>query len=133
MSDYVSLAVAGISGAIAIAKNLKDFDSQKNEASYKLQLSDLISTLADAKMGMAELKDSLREKDNEIRSLKEDLKIKENIVYNDPYYQIKTDENKMEGEYCKVCYDDLGKLIRLEQLSEFSWVCGKCKNQCYRD
>ncbi len=127
MSD-IAYGLKALTGAIKIAKNLKDFQKQLNDSTFQLQISELYDNLAETKMGMAELKDLLRTKDDEIRSLKESLSIKQNVVYNDTYYQVKNDKGNLEGQYCKVCYDDKKKLMRLTKVIEDPgwWKCQRC-------
>ncbi len=132
MSD-VAFGWKALTGAIAIAKNLKDFKKQVDDSAFQLQISELYDNLADTKMGMSELKDLLRERNDEIRTLKEKLKVRGKMVYTDPYYQMENSEGKLEGQYCKVCYDGEDLLMRLEIMSSNSWKCGKCNNICVKD
>ncbi len=132
MSD-IAVILSALSSAMSIAKDLKGFETQIKEASFKLQLADLYSNLADIKVEMADLQQSMISKDDEIRTLKETLEIKGKMVYTDPYYQMENSEGTLEGQYCKVCYDDIGKLMSLESLSPVSWKCGKCNTICTRD
>lgn len=132
MSD-IQTGITLLTGAITIAKGLLNTKKQMDDPTYKLQIIDLVDKVLDAKTGMSEQNDLIREKNDEIRTLKEKLKVKAKMVYNDPYYQMENNKAKLEGQYCKVCYDGEGLLMRLESLSSNSWKCGKCNNICYKD
>ena len=70
---------------------------------------------------------SIIDKNKSILDLEDKLKIKENIVYEPPYYFLITDEVK-EGPYCQNCYDSQAKLIRLqEEGAKGYWRCFNCK------
>ncbi|MEA1917294.1 MAG: hypothetical protein U9N42_07165 [Campylobacterota bacterium] len=60
MFDAVT-AIGGIKSAIDIAKVLKDGADTFDKAEVKLQLAELISSLADAKMQIAEVQELLIE------------------------------------------------------------------------
>lgn len=132
MSDF-AVVFSGLTSAMSIVKNLKGFEKQFDEASFKLQRAELYSQLADVKVEMADLQQSLISKDDEIRTLKEKLKVRGKMVYTDPYYQQKNSKGELEGQYCKVCYDGEDLLMRLEIMSSNSWKCGKCNNICVKD
>ncbi len=51
-------------------KTLKDIDLQFDRATYKAQVAELMSTLAEAKVSLLDTREELREKDSEIADLK---------------------------------------------------------------
>ena len=63
----------------------------------------------------------------DLKKLKKDQDIKNNTVYEKPYYWLKKGDDK-DGPYCQKCYDDDGKLIRLQGSGNGKWHCLSCNN-----
>jgi len=120
----ISAALAGIKSATEIAKIIKDSGASLEKAEVKLQLADLISALADAKIEIANIREAISENEIEIKALTKKLEIKENIVWEKPYYFVVSNENK-DGPYCQKCYDSKQLLIRL-QGEDGWWKCHEC-------
>ena len=130
MPDLASITaiVKSVKAATEIAKFLKDSDLTVEKAEIKLQLADLISSLADARIETAEIQTILIEKDEQISNLTNKLKIKGSLVYEKPYYWI-IDGNSKDGPFCQNCQDGKDKLIRLQQLGNAGyWNCLQCNN-----
>lgn len=126
MFDVVT-AVGSIKSAIDIAKLLKDGADTLDKAEVKLQLAELISSLADAKMQMAEVQELLLESNKEKKDLQNKLNQKSKVIYEKPsYFKINDDDSK-DGPYCQNCYDADEKLIRLQGggNNDF-WTCNQC-------
>ena len=127
MFDVVT-AVGSIKSAIDIAKVLKDGADTFDKAEVKLQLAELISSLADAKMQMAEVQELLLESNAEKKDLLNKLNQKKKITYEKPSYFKINDDNSKDGPYCQNCYDANEKLIRLQGGKNDVWTCNQCKN-----
>lgn len=127
MFDVVT-AVGSIKSAIDIAKVLKDGADTFDKAEVKLQLAELISSLADAKMQMAEVQELLLESNAEKKDLLNKLNQKEKIIYEKPSYFKINDDNSKDGPYCQNCYDANEKLIRLQGGKNDFWKCNQCDN-----
>jgi DNA repair exonuclease SbcCD ATPase subunit len=126
-------AVGSVKSAIEIAKLLKDSTNSFDKAEVKLQLAELISSLADAKMQIAEIREVLIESDKEKKELEKKLNQKENLFFDRPYYLIQQKDGKTDGPFCQVCYDNNQKLIRLQVSSSLgAWNCPIC-NQSFFD
>ena len=123
----IAVAVGSVKSAITIAKLLKNSADSFNKAEIKLQLAELINSLADAKMQIAEIQEALIESDKEKKELVSKLNLKENLIYEKPYYFKKIDEQEKDGPFCQLCYDKDSKLIRLQDLGEGQWNCQSCK------
>jgi len=123
----IAVAVGSVKSAIEIAKLLKDSADSFDKAEVKLQLAELIGSLADAKMQIAEIQEALLESDREKKELLNKLNLKENLVYEKPYYWKKTTEQEKEGPYCQLFYDKDQKLIRLQDWGNGEWNCQSCK------
>ena len=62
--------ISAVSQALDIAKKLKEFEKQFNDAEFKLQIAELYSALADAKISLADAQSVLSAKDEEIKKLR---------------------------------------------------------------
>jgi len=126
----IGMAIGSVKSAIDIAKLLKDSADSLDKAEVKLQLAELIGSLADAKMQIAEIQEALIESDKEKKELENKLSQKENLFFDRPYYLIKQDDNN-DGPFCQICYDKDNKLIRLNNDPFISgqWDCPVCKQE----
>lgn len=122
----ITAALAGIKNATEIAKAIKDSGSSLEQAEVKLQFADLISSLADAKIEIASIREVISEKESQIIDLNNKLQLKENIIWKKPYYFVEKNGDK-DGPFCQKCYDSEQKLIRL-QGEEGLWQCHDCKS-----
>lgn len=123
----ISAALVSIKTATDIAKLIKDSDVSLEKAESKLKLAELISTLADAKIQIADVQQFLIEKDAELRAVREQLAVKGNIQWESPYYWL-CDDGKKDGPFCQSCYDKDHTLIRLQERAKGHWQCKVCKN-----
>lgn len=124
-------ALGSIKTATDIAKLIKDSGTSLEKAEVKLQIAELISSLADIKMELANVQTVLVEKDQNITDLKSKLNTKKSVVWSKPYYFLENGEEK-DGPYCQKCYDSDQKLIRLQGGGTNPWSCLSCKGS-YRD
>lgn len=123
----IAVVVGSVKSAIEIATLLKDSADSFDKAEVKLQLAELIGSLADAKMQIAKIQETLLEREREKKELLDKLNLKENLVYEKPYYWKKTTEEEKEGPFCQLCYDKDQKLIRLQDWGNGEWNCQSCK------
>lgn len=124
----VTSVIVGIKNAIDIAKLIKDSGASLEKAEIKLKMAELISALADAKIGMVSIQEIVSEKDSEIKRLKSELDTRGNMIWESPYYFLKTEEGK-DGPYCQKCYDSDHKLIRLQMpRAQGYWLCKECSS-----
>ena len=123
----ISAALGSIKAATDIAKLIKDSGSSLEKAEVKLQIAELISSLADAKIDLAGVQFELLEKDQEIDNLKNLLNTKESVVWEKPYYWKMVDDKK-DGPFCQKCYDSESKLIRLQGGGTNYWRCQQCNS-----
>ncbi len=89
-----------------------------------MELYEKIISLRDEIFQLKEENLNLREN---LKSLKESQEIKSNMKYEPPYYWLEKD-NKKDGPYCQKCYDDNGKLMRLQNHGNGCWYCLTCKS-----
>ena len=122
----LSLLLTQTKTAVDIAKFIKNSSDTLDKSGQKLKLAELIETLADIKMETAEIKSLIIEKDEKIQSLEDQLKLKNNLIYEAPYYWMKNNSGDKEGPFCQKCYDVDKKLIRLQGRGNGEWDCHSC-------
>lgn len=129
MADIATIAAAlgSIKTASDIAKLIKDSGSTLEKAEIKLQIAELISALADAKIEMAGVQSEILEKDKTISALQDLLDARKNLVWEAPYYWVEEGDKK-DGPFCQKCYDVDHKLVRLQGGGREAWACRSCKN-----
>ena len=129
MADIATIAAAlgSLKTATDIAKLIKDSGSSLEQAEVKLQIAELISSLAEAKLEIAGIQSDLIEKDNVISSLNEQLALKQRVIWEKPYYWLEDGELR-DGPYCQRCYDVEQRLVRLQGGGKNAWNCRSCKN-----
>lgn len=132
MADIATIAAAlgSLKTASDIAKLIKDSGASLEQAEVKLQIAELISALAEAKLEVAGVQSDLIEKDNIIAALNEKLALKQKVVWEKPYYWL-MDGEKRDGPFCQRCYDVEQRLVRLQGGGKKSWGCRSCKNSFY--
>jgi hypothetical protein len=123
----ITAAVSGIKAATEIAKLLKESSLSLDKAEQKFKLADLIGALADVKMEMANIQQLLIDRDHRISELEEELRVKAKLTYESPFYWL-IEGSKKEGPICQQCYDNGGKIIRLQDYGEGRWHCMTCNN-----
>lgn len=126
----IGMAVGSVKSAIEIAKTLKDSAGLFDKAEVKLQLAELIGSLADAKMQIAEIQESLINSEKEKKDLRKKMETIDNMIYEKSYYW-KMDGDKKDGPFCQRCFDSDEKLIRLQGGSNDVWTCAQC-NKTFR-
>jgi len=130
MTD-VATVLSSVKTAYELARILKDSSTSLAEAEQKLKLADIISSLADVKIEMAEVQSLLLEKDLRIQELENQIKLQEEVEYEPPYYW-KIIDDKKDGPFCQHCFDNEKKMIRLQSRGNGTWLCRVCHNT-YRD
>jgi hypothetical protein len=62
----------------------------------------------------------------QLREVAEVLDLSESMRFDGQKYWLETEDNR-EGPYCQVCYDQHGKLLRLQEQKRH-WQCKGCGN-----
>lgn len=127
----IAVAIGSVKSAIDIAKLLKDSTDSFDKAEIKLQLANLICSLADAKMQIADIQEALIQNDKEKKELLNKLNLKEDLIYEKAYYWKKLNEHDKDGPFCQRCFDSDEKLIRLQGGNTSRWNCKKCDKVYY--
>ncbi|GLQ72710.1 hypothetical protein [Vibrio penaeicida] len=129
MADIVTIgtALTSLKTAVELAKAVRTSASTLEQAEVNLQIADLISALADARIEVSEIQTLLLEKDELISKLQKEVENKGNTIYEKPYYWLETNGQK-EGPYCQRCKDVDELLVRLQRASSKGrWACRSCK------
>jgi hypothetical protein len=126
ISTVLPALLDNITKAIDLAKTIKEGDISGEEAEIQLRVADLLSALADAKLDIADIQQTLVAKDAEIDTLKEKLKVKVNVQWEKPYYWL-TGSEKKDGPFCQHCFDESQKLTRLQGSGDGYWHCNVCQ------
>ncbi|GGD43364.1 hypothetical protein [Aureimonas glaciei] len=97
-------SLAAVGSALTIVKELRAVDAQMDQATMKLKVAELTSALADAKLGLVDVADQLREKDAEISKLRDALRYREDnlISVNGLRYHTKG-VHAVGAPICPVC------------------------------
>lgn len=114
--------VTGLKAAWDVAKALKAATDSIGDAHLKLQMAELISALADAKIEAAENAEKIAE-------LQRTLQLRSQLQFSDGKYFKELEEGTQDGPFCATCYDSTSKQIRLQHVpgSTFGdWHCRVC-------
>ena len=128
----ISALLTSVKTATDIAKLVKDSGSSLEAAEIKLNMAELISTLADVKIELAEVQDELRAKELSIQRLENELSKKQGTTFDGRMYWSSGDDTP----FCAICmekdekYHHLSYLPKGEYCSE-QWYCKICKNKVY--
>ncbi len=132
MPDIASISalLASVKTATDIAKLIKDSNSSLEGAEIKFQLANLISTLADVKIELAEVQDVLRDRDKKIISLESKLLKKEDTTFDGKLYWVKEDDIP----FCTVCLEKDSKYHHLTHVKKNLYgleiyYCKICKSE----
>lgn len=121
----ISVVLGSIKTATDIAKYIKDSDLSLEKAEVKLKLAELIGALADAKLEVVGVQQTLAESEAQIRELQRKLDVRAQLKWDDPVYWVEG-ANGREGPYCQRCYDADQKLVRLQGSGDGYYNCRAC-------
>jgi len=112
----------GLKAAWDVAKALKIATDAIDDSHIKLQMAELISALANAKIEAAE-------NTEKISGLQRQLSSKSSFFFDGKKYYKKTENGENEGPFCLTCYDLSSKEIRLQYTKGATfgdWHCRAC-------
>lgn len=116
MTDITAItgALASIKTAAEIAKLLKDTDISLERADLKLQLAELVSSLADAKLELMEVQDELAARDARIAELQDAFQTKDELARVHDAYYVVVDGEPQGLPLCLRCWEVDQKQYRLQ-------------------
>jgi hypothetical protein len=121
-------SIAAVTAAIGLVKDLKEIDAQFDKAEMKLKIAELTVALADAKMGLVEVAQQLRDKDAQIADLNAKVKYRAEKLVDQNGFRYKSVDGKASGlPYCPAC-ENKGLFIKLAQDRNAPGHPYKCPN-----
>ncbi|MCK9373096.1 MAG: hypothetical protein M0P91_07845 [Sulfuricurvum sp.] len=127
----ISTALSSLKSAYDLSKVISESADSLEQAEIKLKLAELMGALADTKSQISDIKLELITKNEKIQELENQIRIQNQVKFEQPYYWKITNDNR-DGPYCQKCYDDIKKLIRLQDEKHGSWRCLVCSSY-FRD
>lgn len=129
----IAATLSAVTAAIGLAKELRSIDAQVNQAELKLKIADLTASLAEAKMGLVDVADQLKAKDEEITRLSAfDMDLSNKVFVRGFYLDTFEDGTTPRGDpYCPYCIDRKAGLFRLRQIDKPGRpsACAHCKTE----
>ncbi|MCM2561010.1 hypothetical protein M8756_01880 [Lutimaribacter sp. EGI FJ00015] len=114
--------------ALEIAKSLREFEGKLNDATFKHQIAELYTALADAKMALADARQELSDKDAEIARLKAvDASKMRTVSYNGYNFGIGADGKPIGRPFCPVCEKTKGIQVQITRGLSKHDLCPSCK------
>lgn len=113
----IGAGIAAVTQGLGIAKALRGIEKTYDEATYKAKVAEVIEALTDAKLAMAEAKESLADKDKEIERLKANFQLRANLISDCGDYKYITNEADEPLGYpmCPRCEVLDGRIVQLKQ------------------
>lgn len=123
--DLIS-GIGAAKHALDIAKALKNVEKNYDDATFKIQIIDLISALTDARLALAEAKEEMAARDHEIERLKNAFAVKGELVKGDGDYRYFVSGDGLPSGYpiCPSCDQVEGRIIQLKQ--KVHYYIGSC-------
>lgn len=120
--------LSAISQALEIAKKLKQFEKQLDDAQFKLQMSELYVSLSDAKIALADARTEIADRDAEIARLKQVAATKMRTVsYRGYNFGIDDNGRSIGRPFCPVCEKQKGIQIQITRGGSRPDFCPSCK------
>jgi hypothetical protein len=119
-----------ISKSLETMKALKDIDKQLGEAEWKAKFAEVLSNMADVKIGLIELREDSDAKDREIARLKAAFEARgETVVYQGYRYDRASDGGPTGYAFCPRCERVDGFMMQLSTSNGAASVCSRCKSE----
>lgn len=126
-------SLSAVTAALGLVKELRDIDAQFDKAELKLKIADLTSALSDAKLGLVDISQELKAKEDEISRLRATIEFRETKLIDKGQFRFFAgDDGKGKGlPICPVC-EKRGDFISVAQdrshgIGKITYYCPKCK------
>lgn len=132
MIAEINIALTGLRSAIDIARALRAADNAAAIAGARLQISDLVDKLVDAKEQFTEISNLVDARDKEIADLKRRLQRSGEVVKHLGAYYDKGVQDRPAGDpYCSRCFEVEGLLVHitLPAHQNAGTTCPQCRQQ----
>jgi ribosomal protein L37AE/L43A len=125
----ITAALSGIKSATDIARLIKNSGASLEAAEIKFKLAELLDSLSDSKIEIANIKEMVLEKELKIQELTAQIDLRANVIWENPYYFKLSETGEKDGPFCQKCYDSDKELIRLQSPNNNGyWQCKACKS-----
>jgi hypothetical protein len=131
MPDISTIAtfLGSLKTATELAKSIKGANLSLEKAETKLEMAELISALADARIQAAEIQELLIEKENKIAGLKKAFELKSQLIrHGDAYYEISETREPKGDPFCSHCWEVNFTTIHLHYGLQGRKICPFCHN-----
>ena len=129
----VMTALAAVSHAIDGVRKLREIERDFDAAAYRLQIADLTSSLADAKLALTDVQQEIGAQKSEIARLKEALRFQgKTITVRGQVYESGPNGDPIGMPFCPVCIVDDAVYVRLaDDLKGLRGdaFCPRCKSK----
>ena len=122
----IASGISAVTQGLSIARALRSIEKTYDEATYKARIAEVIESLTDAKLALAEAKDQLAQKNVEIHRLKSDFKTRAELVTGRGDYKYFANNAGEPGGYpvCPRCETLDGRIVQLKQ--DGGMIHGRC-------
>jgi hypothetical protein len=127
----ITAAINGLKVAMDIGKGLLAVDKSMEQATFKIQIAELMSSLADARVSVTEAQNVVEAKDAEIRRLQDAVANKAKVTrVKNGYYELNELGEAAGDPYCLRCWEADHRLVHLALGARFHdpALCPQCKS-----
>ena len=128
----IASGIAAVTQGLGIAKALRGIEKTYDEATLKARIAEVIESLTDAKLALAEAKEDMAAKDKEIERLKAAFEAKAKLVKGPGDYEYIADEEGRPIGYpiCPKCHETDGRILQLKQnIKHNAGQCPVCEKE----
>ena len=124
----IMTGLSAASKALDIAKSLREFESKLNDATFKHQIAELYTVLADTKMALADARQEIADKDAEIAKLKAVEASKMRTVSHRGYnFGIDENGKSIGRPFCPACEQKSGHQVQITRGLGKHDFCPSCQ------
>ena len=122
-------SISAVTAALGLVKELREIDAQFDKAEMKLKIAELTEALSDAKLGLVDVAQTLREKYEQIDKLKVSIQRREETVERNGYRYRKGDNGDPVGKpFCPVCLEEGNFILTVNSFEDGRPTkCPRCK------
>lgn len=125
----VMTGLAAASKALELARSLREFEKQLNDADFKYQIAELYTALSDAKVSLADARQTIADLEAEIAKLKEiDAKKMRTVTYKGYSFGIDENGESIGRPFCPNCEKTKGLQIQITRGAGRHDLCPSCKS-----
>lgn len=120
--------LAALGKSLEIVKALRELEGKFNDSTFKHQIAELYSALADARIALADAREEIASRDREIAELKSIKDTKMTVVsYRGFNFGIDESGESIGRPFCPVCEKKDGSQIQISRGTSRHDLCPRCK------